>query len=82
MRRSFLVCFWYDFSAAWKIAWKGDSEEAEVMAVVEADMTRDGRNGLYALRGKGADWHRLSSLSGSLPGFLKRRRALMTYDDR
>ena len=28
VRRSCLVCFWYDFSAAWKIAWKRDSEEA------------------------------------------------------
>ena len=46
MRRSFLVCFWYDFSAAWKMVWKGGSEEAEVVAVAAADMTSDGGNGL------------------------------------
>ena len=39
MRGSFLVCFWYELSAAWKIAWKLDSEEAEVVACVD-DMTR------------------------------------------
>ena len=44
VRRSFLVCFWYDFSAAWKIVWKGDPDEAEVVAVSGADMTRDGGN--------------------------------------
>ena len=31
-RMSFLVCFSYDFIAAWKIAWK--QEEAEVVAAV------------------------------------------------
>ena len=35
----FLGLLWYDLSAAWKIAWKRDSEEAEVVAGVE-DMTR------------------------------------------
>jgi hypothetical protein len=39
VRRSFFVCFWYDFRAAWKIAWKRDSEEAAVVAGV-GDMTR------------------------------------------
>ena len=39
VRRSFLVCFWYDFSASWKIAWKRDSEEAaDVDGVAAADM--------------------------------------------
>jgi hypothetical protein len=32
-RRSFFVCFWYDFKAAWKIAWK--REVAEASAVVD-----------------------------------------------
>ena len=47
-RRSFLVCFWYDLSAAWKISLNRDSEEAAVVAGVAAaeDMTSDGRNGL------------------------------------
>ena len=45
MRRSFLVCFWYDLSAAWKIAWKRDSEEdADVYGVAAVDMTSDGGN--------------------------------------
>ena len=39
MRRSFLVCFWYDLSAAWKMAWKRDSEEDAVVDGVD-DMTR------------------------------------------
>ena len=39
VRRSFLVCFWYDLSAVSKIAWKRDSEEAEVVACDE-DMAR------------------------------------------
>ena len=46
VRRSFLVCFWYDFNAAWKMVWKGDSEEVEVVAVAAVDMTSDGGNGL------------------------------------
>ena len=45
VRRSFLVCFWYDFSAAWKMVWKGDSEEAEVVAVAASDMINNGGNG-------------------------------------
>ena len=39
VRRSFFVCFWYTLSAAWNIAWKVDSEEAEVAACVDG-MTR------------------------------------------
>ena len=39
VRRSFFVCFWYNLSAAWNIAWKVDSDEAEVVACVD-DMTR------------------------------------------
>ena len=41
-RRSFLVCFWYDLSAAWKISWNRDLEE---VADTE-DMTSEGGNGL------------------------------------
>ena len=41
-----MVCFWYDFSAARKMIWKGDSEEAEVVAVAAADMTSGKGNGL------------------------------------
>ena len=45
VRRSFLVCFWYDLRAAWKIRWK--CEEAVAVAVAEVwDMKRawdDGR---------------------------------------
>ena len=45
VRRSFLVCFWYDLSAAWKIAWKRDSEEdADVDGVVAIDMTSNEGN--------------------------------------
>ena len=41
VRGSFLVCFWYELSAAWKIAWKLDSEEAEAEVVAWVDdMTR------------------------------------------
>ena len=36
-RRSFLVCFWYDLSAVWKISWNRDWEEAAGVAGV-ADM--------------------------------------------
>ena len=39
VRRSFLVCFWYDLSAVSKIAWKRDSEEGADVDGVE-DMTR------------------------------------------
>ena len=47
-RRSFLVCFWYDLSAAWKISWNRDSEEAAVVAwdAAAEDMMSDGGNGL------------------------------------
>ena len=43
-RRSFLVCFWYDLSAAWKISWNRESEEAAVVAGVAdmEDMTDEG----------------------------------------
>ena len=61
-RRSFLVCFWYDFSAAWKTVWKGDPEEADVVAVAGADMAREGGNVLKAKAQSPP--HRLS-LSGS-----------------
>ena len=45
MRRSFLVCFWYDLSAAWKIAWKRDSEEDEDEdGVAAVDMMTDEGN--------------------------------------
>jgi hypothetical protein len=40
VRRSFLVCFWYDFSAAWKITWKRDSEEEAAVVAGVRDMTR------------------------------------------
>ena len=47
-RRSILVCFWYDLSAAWKISWNRDLEEAAVVAgvAVTADMTSKGGNRL------------------------------------
>ena len=35
-RRSLLVCFWYDFKAAWKMAWK---REEAVAAEGVWDMT-------------------------------------------
>ena len=43
-RRSFLVCFWYDLSAAWKISWNRDSEEAAGVAGVAdtEDMISEG----------------------------------------
>ena len=45
MRRSFFVCFWYDLSAAWKIAWKRESEvDADVDGVVAIDMTSNEGN--------------------------------------
>ena len=47
MRRSFFVCFWYDLSAAWKIAWKRDSEEDEDEdedGVAAVDMMTNGGN--------------------------------------
>jgi hypothetical protein len=48
VRRSFLVCFWYDFRAAWKMAWKRDSEEDDAVAAGVGDMTRTCyRGGIY-----------------------------------
>ena len=43
-RRSFLVCFWYDLSAVWKISWNRDWEEAAGVAGVAdtEDMTDEG----------------------------------------
>ena len=48
VRRSFLVCFWYDLSAAWKISWNRDREEDAVVAgiAVTEDMTSEGGNRL------------------------------------
>ena len=48
VRRSFLVCFWYDLSAAWKISWNRDWEEDAVVAGVAdtEDMTSKGGNRL------------------------------------
>ena len=40
-RRS-LVCFWSDFRAAWKIAWKREELEAAVVACIWDMMDRDG----------------------------------------
>jgi hypothetical protein len=51
VRRSFFVCFWYDLSAAWKTAWKRESEEEAAVVAGVGDMTRAcDRRGTYEIR--------------------------------
>jgi hypothetical protein len=63
--RSFLVCFWKDFNAAWKIAWKCK----ELAAVVGVwDMTGAGAYDIRICESGNKGWDQDTVYTASLPG--------------